>query len=178
MDSKRIRYGRCTFILPDGFAIQPEASHTPPYTSNCDHAEYSRRPSIYLTIADNGVDTNTPDFSESSEDLRPEVFPSSIVLTASKSMIHARPVEHLRKTEEVLQRYFKNLKIDFCKSDRVGEFQAARSQSSFETNFTIFRLNFAWLVDKELVTSTMTVGEPGVGKGWIDLRQFVESLRF
>ena len=176
MNSKRIQYGRCTFILPDGFVIQHEASHISPHSSSCAHGENLKKTPVYLTLASTGVHPDVPDFSESSEDLCPDAFPSSIILTTNKSMIHGRPIEHLRKTEEVLQRYFKNFKIDFCEKDRVGEFAAAKAQSSFVTNIRLFRLNLAWLADRELVTSTMMVSEPGVNKGWVNLRRFVESL--
>ena len=176
MNSKRMQYGRCRFILPDGFVIKHEASHLPPHSSSCAQGGNLRKTPIYLTLSSTRVHSDVPDFSESSEDLRPDAFPSSIVLTTSKSMIHGRPIEHLRKTEEVLQRYFKNFKIDFCERDRIGEFKAAKAQSSFATNFRLFRLNFAWLADRELVISTMMVSEPGVSEGWIDHRRFVESL--
>jgi hypothetical protein len=43
--------------------------------------------------------------------------------------------------------------------------------------FRIYRLNCAWFAEKELVVSTLMVTEPGVERGWNDLRRFVESVR-
>jgi len=71
-----------------------------------------------------------------------------------------------------------SFQMDYCKSDVIGEFPAACCQYSFLTNFRIYRLNFAWIINEMLVTSTMTVTEFGVEKGWVDLRSFVPSVRF
>jgi hypothetical protein len=177
MIPERVIYGRCTFHLPDGFAILHEASHPHSGSLSCIHNNPCKKVPLCITLTRSGVHPGVPDFSESPDDMRPEAYPASISLTTNMSMIHGRPLEHLRRTEQVLQRYFNDFKIDFCKKDTVGEFAAARAQSSFATNFRLYRLNFAWLADQELATATMTVAESGTEKGWIDLRRFVDSIR-
>lgn len=178
MKPERVKYGRCTFHLPDGFAILHEASHPHSGSSGCIHDKTSKKVPLYITLTRTAVHPGVPDISESPEDMCPEAYPASITLTTNTSMIHGRPLEHLRRTEQMLQRYFNDFKIDFCENDTVGAFAAARAQSFFVTNFRLFRLNFAWLADQDMATATMTVAESGTEKGWIDLRRFIESIRF
>lgn len=176
MTSKRIQIGRCSFIPPEGFVVQKEASLTSPHPSGYMTCADGTTP-ICITLTSTKVYPDVPDFSNCPEDMNPVAYPVSITLTTFMAHGNAHPMDHLRKTDQVLQGHFKNFKIGFYKKYMVGKYQAARSQCSFVTNFRIFRLNFAWLAEKELVVSSMMVTESGVEKGWNNLRRFVESVR-
>ena len=175
MTSKRIQVGRCSFIPPEGFVVQTEASITSPHPSGYMTCTDGTTP-ICITLTSTKVYPDVPDFSNCPEDMNPVAYPVSITLTTFLAHGNACPMDHLRKTDQVLQGHFKNFKIGFYKKYMVGKYQAVRSQCSFVTNFRIFRLNFAWLAEKELVVSSMMVTESGVEKGWNDLRRFVESV--
>ncbi len=175
MTSKRIHVDRCSFIPPEGFVVQKEGSLTSPHPSGYMICTDGTTP-ICITLTSTKVYPDVPYFSNCPEDMNPVAYPVSITLTTFMAHSNARPMDHLCKTDQVLQRHFKNYKIDFYKKYMTGKYQAARSQCSFVTNFRIFRLNFAWLAEKELVVSTMMVTETGVQKGWNDLRKFVESV--
>ncbi len=176
MTSKRIQVGRCSFIPPEGFVVQKEASITSPHPSGYMTCTDGTTP-ICITLTSTKVYPDVPDFSNCPEDMNPVAYPVSITLTTFMAHGNTCPVDHLRKTDQVLQGHFKNFKISFYKKYMVGKYQAALSQCSFVTNFRIFRLNFTWLAEKELLVSTMMVTEQGVERGWNDLRRFVESVR-
>ena len=71
------------------------------------HDKTWRKVPVSITLTRTGVHPGVPDISESAEDLCLDAYPASITLSTNTSMIHGRPLEHLQKTEEVLQRYFK-----------------------------------------------------------------------
>lgn len=176
MTSKRIQVGRCSFIPPEGFVVQKEASITSPHPSGYMTCTDGTTP-VCITLTSTKVYPDVPDFSNCPEDMNPVAYPVSITLTTFMAHGNAYPMDHLRKTDQVLQGHFKNFKISFYKKYMVGKYQAALSQCSFVTNFRIYRLNCAWFAEKELFVSTMMVTEPGVERGWNDLRRFVESVR-
>ncbi|MEE8481186.1 MAG: hypothetical protein V3T59_08110 [Desulfobacterales bacterium] len=175
MTSKQIQVGRCSFIPPEGFVVQKESSLTSPHPSGYMTCTDGTTP-ICITLTSTKVYPDVPDFSNCPEDMNPVAYPVSITLTTFMAHGNAYPMDHLRKTDQVLQGHFKNFKISFYKKYMVGKYQAALSQCSFVTNFRIYRLNCAWFAEKELLVSTMMVTESGVEKGWKDLRRFVESV--
>ena len=175
MTSKQIQVGRCSFIPPEGFVVQKESSLTSPHPSGYMTCADGTIP-ICITHTSTKIYPDVPDFSNCPEEMNPVAYPVSITLTTFMAHGNAHPMDHLRKTDQVLQGHFKNFKIGFYKKYMVGKYQAALSQCSFVTNFRIYRLNCAWFAEKELLVSTMMVTESGVEKGWNDLRRFVESV--
>lgn len=176
MTPKRIQVGRCSFIPPEGFILQKEASLAGPHPSDymiCTDGT----PTVCITLTSTKVYPDVSGFSNCPEDMNPAVYPLSITLTSLMAHGNVCPMDHLRRADQVLQGHFKNFKIDFYRKYMVGEYQAAYSQCSFVTNFRIYRLNCVWLTEKELVVSTLQATEPGVERGWKDLRRFVESVR-
>jgi hypothetical protein len=164
MTTGRIRHGGCSFEIPEGYALQslaePDGEETP----------------LGVCLLSTRVHPDVPDISESPRDMTPRAYPTSITLTPLLGQ-RAFPLAYLRNTEAVLQRHFERFAIDFCESDSVGEQVAARSQSSFDSGFRVYRLTYAWLLDKELLMATMMVSEEGVHSGWEELRRFVQSVR-
>jgi hypothetical protein len=132
---------------------------------------------VCITLTSTAVHPDEPVFSLLPEDMNPDAYPVSITLTSLMAPHNARPLDHLRKTADVLRRYYKGFEVSYCKKTRVGEYSAARAQHSFVTNFKIFQLIIVWLADKELVTCSMMVSESGVKKGWKEMRRFVDSIR-
>jgi hypothetical protein len=176
MTSRRIHYGRCSFVPPHGFVLQKGASLEHPPSSNHIQCFGKEQASVCITLTSSAVHHDVPDFSESPEDMNPDAYPATLILTTLLAQQSVSPLDHLRHTAEVLKGHFEGFRMDFCEKDIVGEFPAARSQGSFVTNFRIFRLNYAWAVNGMLFTSEMTLTESGVEKGWTDLRKFVESV--
>jgi hypothetical protein len=175
MGGRRVQYGCCSFVPPDGFVFQEKASFGRSDTSTGEELFHRGKPPLCVTLTSTAVHPDVADFSESPEDMNPHAYPAS--LTLNTLVAHAASaLDYLRNTGEVLKKHFPNFQIDFCMEDRVGEFPAARAQFSFVTNFRIFQLHFVWFANRALVTTTMTVTESGVEKGWGDLRSFVESV--
>ncbi len=107
----------------------------------------------------------------------PDAYPVSMILTTFVAE-NVSPLAYLLEACKVYQDHFNDFKVHFSREDRVGKFPAALSQYSYETNFRLFSLNFAWLTDEqELVTAMTTVPASGLVKGWDNLRRFVESVR-
>jgi len=177
MIPRRIQYGRCSFVLPDGFILQEGASHVNAHSSGRMHCVEGAKVPICITLTSTAVHPGVPVFSLLPEDMNPDAYPVSITLTSLMAPNDACPLDHLRKTADVLRRYYRSFEVSFSKKSRVGEHSAARAQCSFVTNFKIFQLIIVWLADKELVTCTMMVSESGVEKGWKKLRRFVDSIR-
>jgi hypothetical protein len=178
MGGRRIDYGGCSFVPPEGFVIQEEASYVSSDTSTgAGHVDGSKSP-LCITLASTAVYPEVPDFSESPEDMNPDAYPVTLTLNTFVAHFAASALNYLRKTGEELEKHFSAFQTDFCEQATVGEFPAARAQYCLVTNFKIFQLHYAWLVNSMLVTTTMTVTESGVARGWIDLRNFVESVIF
>ena len=177
MHSRQIQCGRCSFVLPEGFIVQERASYVNEHPSGSMHGIHGAKVPICITLTSTAVHPGAPVFSLRPEDMNPDAYPVNITLTTLMAPSDVQPLDHLRKTADVLRRYYKGFEVSFCKRSRVGEYPAARAQCSFVTNFKIFQLSIVWLVDKELVTCTMMVPESGVEKGWKDLRKFVDSIR-
>ena len=176
MPIERGTYGNCSFVIPDGFAVQGGSWRLPSSASAKQPSSQKQKKFFSVTLNSTTKHTDVPDYSESPRDLTPRAFPVSITLTFHR--FAGFPIVFLRNTEAVLQAHFENYKIYFCETDKIGDHSAARSQSSFNNNFEIFRLNYAWSVDRGLPVATLMVAEAGLTKGWMDLRQFVASVRF
>ena len=177
MNPQRIQYGRCSFVLPDGFIVQERASHVNAHLSGSMHCIDGAKSPVCITLTSTNLHPRAPVFSLLPEDMNPDAYPLSITLTSLMAPHNACPLDHLRNTADVFRSHFKGFEMSFCKRSRVGEYPAAHAQCSFATNFKIFQLLIVWLVDKELVTCTMMVSESGVEKGWKDLERFVDSIR-
>ncbi|MGD9036276.1 MAG: hypothetical protein PVF10_06960 [Syntrophobacterales bacterium] len=178
MGGRRIEYGGCSFVPPEGFVIQEEASYASSDTS-IDAELFDRRKSpLCITLASTALYPDVPDFSESPEDMNPDAYPVTLTLNTFVAHFTASALDYLRHTGEELKKHFTDFQTDFCQEATVGELPAARAQYSLLTNFKIFQLHYAWLVHSVLVTTTMTLTESEVEKGWSDLRSFVESVRF
>lgn len=178
MTARRIRFGGCSFIPPEGFSLQEKASIVHSDASCCRDRILQTKPTVSITLINTVTHPDVPDYSESPEDMNPDAYPPTLTLSTVPGHGNASPLNYLRNTGEVLKSHFKDFKEDFCRNEMLGKFPAACSQESFLTNFRIFRLNFAWLINEILMTSTMTVTESKVEKGWTDLRKFVASVQF
>ena len=177
MNQHRIRYGRCSFVLPDGFIVQERASRVNAQPSGSLYCIDGAKAPVCITLTSTNLHPRAPVFSLLSEDMNPDAYPASITLTSRMAPTDACPFDHLRKTADVFQSHYKGFEVGFCQRSRVGEYPAARAQYSFITNFKIFQLLIVWLVDRELVTCAMMVSESGVEKGWKELEGFVDSIR-
>ena len=176
MGARRVQYGGCSFVPPDGFVIQEEASFGRSDTPTGEAFAQKRKSPLCVTLTSRAVHPDVVDFSESPEDMNPDAYPATLTLNTFVAHFTASALDYLRNAGEVLKKHFKSFQTDFCKEDKVGGSQAARAQCSYVTNFRIFQLHFAWLANAVLVTATMTVTQSGVEKGWAELRSFVESV--
>jgi hypothetical protein len=178
MGARRVQYGGCSFVPPEGFILQEEASFGKTNAFIGKEFVKGRKSPLCVTLSSTAVHPDVVDFSESPEDMNPDAYPATITLNAFVAHFTASALDYLRNTGQVLKKHFKNFQTDFCKEDRVSGLPAAQAQCSYLTNFRIFQLHFAWLANAVLVTATMTVTESGVEKGWADLRAFVETVTF
>ena len=176
MSSRRVQYGYCFFVPPEGFVIQNEASSGGSDSSTSAKLLDGKKSPLCITLSSTAVHPEVPDFSESAADMNPDVYPVSLTLNTFVAHFAVSALDYLRRASEEFQKHFAGFQIDFCDADTVGEFPAARAQVSYVSNFRIYQLHLAWLVNAMLVTATMTVTESGVEKGWADLRGFVESV--
>lgn len=176
MSSQRVQYGYCSFVPPAGFVIQDKASFVGSDSAKGAVLSDGRKSPLCITLSSTTVHPHVPDFSQSPEDMNPDAYTVTLTLNTFVAHFAASALDYLRNAGKELEKHFTDFQTDFCREDAVGEFPAARSQSSYLTNFRIFQLQFAWLANAVLVTTTMTVPESGLEKGWTDLRNFVESV--
>ena len=174
---RRIQYGRCSFVLPEGFEIQEKASFTGANSSTCGHCTEKGDMPVSLTLNRTAAHPGLPNESEHPEQINPDAYPVSITLITRKAFYNAGVLDYLNEASRVLQKNLKDFEIHYCTEDNVGDYPAARAQCSFQSNFRLFLLSLAWLIDGEIATSTMRVPHSGVKKGWDNLRGFVESVR-
>jgi hypothetical protein len=59
----------------------------------------------------------------------------------------------------------------------VVNYIAAYSQGEIQTNFSIFRLSLAWIIENDLVTAEMTSIESNIEQSWITLNNFANSVQ-
>jgi len=178
MSSQRVQYGYCSFVPPQGFVIQNEASFGGSDSANGAKLLDGRKSPLCLTLSSTAVHPEVPDFSESPEDMNPDAYTVTLTLNTFVAHFAASALDYLRNAGEELKKHFTDFRTDFCEEATVGEFPAACAQYSLVTNFRIFQLHYAWLANSVLVTATMTVTESGSARGWTDLRNFVESVIF
>jgi hypothetical protein len=171
-----VQYGYCSFVPPEGFVIQNEASFGGSDSSSAVKWLDGRKSPLCITLTSTVVHPEVVDFSESPDDMNPDAYPVTLTLNTFVAHFTVSALDYLRRASEELERHFADFRTDFCKDDTVGEFPAARAQFSHVSNFRIYQLHFAWLVNAMLVTATMTVTESGSARGWTDLRNFVESV--
>jgi len=171
------KYGRCSFVLPEGFLVQEKASQEAGHPSCSLSGIDEMKAPLCVTLTSTAVHPDAPVFSVFAEDMAPEAYPEHITITSRIVPDNTCPLQCLREAADVLRKYYTGFRVDFCEKSRVGVYQAAIEQCSFVTNFTIFQLHIAWVVDKELLTGTMMVSKPGLERGWKKLRQFVDSIR-
>jgi hypothetical protein len=176
MSSRRVQYGYCSFVPPEGFVIQNKASFGDSDSSSAVKWLDGRKSPLCVTLTSTAVHPEVVDFSESPDDMNPDAYPVTLTLNTFVAHFTVSALDYLRRASEELERHFADFRTDFCKDDTVGEFPAARAQFSHVSNFRIYQLHFAWLVNAMLVTATMTVTESGSARGWTDLRNFVESV--
>ena len=178
MSAPRIRVAGCSFISPEGFIFQEKASAASSYAINFGDHIHKIKPNVSITLIKPVVYPDLPDYSESHEDMNPDAYPSTLTLTTQPWERSVSPLHHLRNTRDVLKTHLEGFKSDFCRNHVFGTFPAACSQESFLTNFRIYLLNIAWLINAILATSTMIVTESAVETGWTHLRRFVNSVEF
>ena len=178
MEANRMEYGRCSFNLPEGYEVDEQASPilgAIPEDMLC--LDNPREP-VTLTISRVQEDEEPEEFNEYSEELDLGKFPLNISVTTLTSQFNDDPLEYLQKADEALEESLEGYDVQFCKNDRVGDYPAASGQSSFVSNFLIYRLSIAWLYDAELVVAAILTPKNFLEKSWTDLRGFVESLKF
>ncbi|MBF0226461.1 MAG: hypothetical protein HQK76_13480 [Desulfobacterales bacterium] len=178
MIHQRIQYGRCSFIPPVGFVIEKEASplnfHATGCCINC--SDSIKKPVIItLTLAEDRK--GLPTFLPFIQEMDPDAYPTSITLTTNIILDTSCPLEYLNNNINVMQRYIKNFKIYFCEKWDIGDYPAARAQCSFITNFNIFQLSFSWVIEKDILVSTMMVAESKVDKAWKELENLALSVK-
>ena len=161
----RVRHAGWSFVIPDGFRLVETGEQPGAGAVGGVHLEHTP------------VDATVPNYSETPEDLRLAMYPVTIALTPLFGQGGA-PLAYLRNAEQVLARHFERFAVDFCESVELDGCEvAARSQARFSTVFPIYRLSYAWLVQRGLVLCTLTVTEPGLERGWERLRSFVSSAQ-
>jgi len=176
MTKGRQKYGDCSFITPDEYELQPEASMVTQYTGP-DNFHYTEQ-SICITLANTAIKFTGSDLSENPEEMDPDLFPISINLFTQMAKHNADHLEYLRNNIEILRPFFNDFQADPCHEETIGDLKAALCQCSFLSNFRIYWLMIIWVADSMLVSATTMVPESGVQKGWKDIRRFVESVTF
>lgn len=169
--------GRCSFIAPEGFTLQEQASSSVNAVGDCGQARIEGKPPLTMTLSSSNIHPDIPLYSERADDMKPEAYPVSITLTTLPASDISDPLAYLQQSSKAFQAQPINYQQHFCRDEPFGDYPAACSQCSLQTNFKIFLLNFCWLIDHELVTVTITVSESGVEKGWADLRSFAGTVK-
>lgn len=174
MTARRVQYGRCSFVPPEGFALEPGASRneSPDTACGCESALLP----VCLTLSAPRVRPAVPEISENPEHIISRAYPVVITLTTQVAP-GLPPLDSLSQTIRVLQDSLDGFKIHFCRETPIGGHPAAASEYSFQSVFRLHHLSLAWHMGPELATATLAVPTAGVEKGWEDMRRFAESVR-
>ena len=175
---RRIQYKCCSFVPPAEFCFQKSALHNNYQECGCPAANQAAVKSLSLTLFRNRFAADVPPFSECPSDMRPGAFPDTLMLNTTGCRMGFDPLGFLRVTDAALRDNLRGFQVDYYLEDKIGSLRAARSQCSFQTNFTLFRLSFAWITDGMLVNTSLLTADADLESGWGALRGFVDSVRF
>jgi hypothetical protein len=125
MSSQRVQYGYCSFVSPEGFTIQKEASFGGSDSANGAKLLDGRKSPLCITLTSTAVHPEVPDFSESPEDMNPDAYTVTLTLNTFVAHFAASALHYLRNAGEELKKHFTDFQTDFCQEDTVGEFSAA-----------------------------------------------------
>ncbi len=174
MDTEKIKSGRCSFIVPDGYEFDEEFSQPSSDVPECEHCNEDGKTPVCITLTCLPIDEI--ESAKDPEEVNLDAFSPTISLLTLPAKFNKNPMDYMRQADEALHESIENYEVDFCEKDKISGNKAARSQSFFITNFAIYRLGLAWLVDEELVVLSMMTTENGVEKGWNVLKSFAESM--
>lgn len=173
MTSKSITHGNYCFILPDDFVLFQPSTIAPEHTrSACGHGHTPLCLTLTKVISGNG----TPEYPEYSNSYKLSNYPETILITSLPKTATESPLAFLRNSDALLSHQFTGFKTDFHKTVESNKQDLAMSQSSFLTNFRIFRLCYAWFLNDDVLICTLTTHEQGIDNGWPVLERFVNSF--
>lgn len=176
MGKDSIQHGRCSFIPPDDFEIVPEASPIITEIPESMRSVKGAQPPVSLTLKRQGETVQEEDESDFSGKLDLNAFSPSITLLTLPAQFNQDPLVYLQQADQELLKSLDKYHTDFCARAMVDSYHGAYDQSSFETNFTLFRLTISWLMGYELLVATLMITEEGVQQGWLDLKEFASSV--
>lgn len=177
MGRERIHYGRCSFIPPDGFLVQEEASLLNGHCGGDNHCPEVDGKSISITLVQAVTKPEVPDYSENPLDMTEDAYPTSITLTTLAGYGDTAPEDYLRRTCDSFKNYLNDFRMDFCVRDNIKGYPAAQAQCSFSSNFRIFLLYYSLSTGDDFLNTVMLTPEAGVKKWRHIFRLFVESVR-
>jgi len=108
MGARRVQYGGCSFVPPDGFVIQEEASFGRSDTAIGAEFVQRRKSPLCVTLTSTAVHPEVVDFSESPEDMNPDAYPATLTLNTFVAHFTASALDYLLNTGEVLKKHFSN----------------------------------------------------------------------
>jgi hypothetical protein len=175
---RRIQYEFCSFVPPAEFCFHNKALANNFQDCGDVAANQSAVKSLSLTLFRNRFDPDVPPISDCPDDMRPGAFPDTLMLNATGCCMGFDPLGYLRTTDAALRGNLRGFQVDYYLEDNIGLLRAARSQCSFEANFKLFRLSYAWITDGMLVNTSLLTADTDPESGWDTLTGFVRSVRF
>lgn len=172
--SSLITIGRCSFQLPDGFEIIKEASLIPDAQGA---TIASLKTPISVTLRQKNTSTSLPEISEDPNDLDPDLFPTTINLTAGQLEQSQDPLSLLEATTHEMAKWLNRFNLRFSEACQIKGAMAGRAEFSFITQFEIKQLTLFWRQGEECVKAFMTLPASKAEVGWKILTRFAESVR-
>jgi hypothetical protein len=170
----RLRSGRVSFEVPKGFDVLTDGS---PVHESREAWGKDRKPGVSVTLVRKAEFGEPVEYSPlESGELVPEAFPASIALTALSFGGGEGPLDHLRRTAEVLRPHLPGFEIVLLKESRVGRSEAALAAFRFHTQLSIEQIQMAWVLGEEPVKAIMTVSAVQADEGLEVLKAFAESV--
>ncbi len=170
---------RCTYITPNDFELDSDSSNIGEEIPESMQGTKGAQPPVSLvfncTIAPPDLDSSGG--LDYSGELNLDAFSPTISLLTLPAQFNPDPLVYLEQANLELEKSMDTYKSDFCKKAMVGNYIAAYSQGVIHSNFDIYRLAFAWIVENDLVTVEMTSIEKNIEDSWKKLNDFTNSTQ-
>jgi hypothetical protein len=173
----RIRVGKSSFEIPEGFEIQKfDTVNALNFSTLNENLRVGGVLAVLIKQAIGLGDKLT--YIDGKSNLNPNFYSPVMTLNFVSSEDAPNPLEYLKKAEKCFLSKLPKAESLYCISDRISENSSAKAQIEFGEDFRLCYLGFVWQWEPILFHSSIILPYVREQEGWIALRGFSESVRW
>jgi hypothetical protein len=171
----RIRGGKSSFRIPEGFEIQKfDTANALDFSKPKNNSQVGGVEVVLVKQATGLGDKMT--YIHKKSDLNPNFYSPVMTLNFVSREDSPNPLEYLKEATKSFLSMLPEAESLFCISDRIGENSAAKAQIEFGEDSRLCYLGFVWQWDPVLFHSSIILPVVRTQEGWMALREFSESV--